>query len=65
MRKLQLDLEAIRVESFQTTIADGLAGTVWAHSEGDASNKATCDTCPGPNCKRPATGPSNADVCCA
>ena len=65
MRKLQLDLEGIRVESFQTAGAEGLAGTVWAHSEGDASNKATCDTCGGPNCKPPQTRASGGDVCCA
>jgi hypothetical protein len=64
MRKLQLDLEGIRVESFLTAAAEALAGTVWARSE-DASNKATCDTCQGPNCKPPQTRASGGDVCCA
>ena len=64
MRKLQLDLEGIRVESFATASADGAPGTVWAHSE-DASNKATCDTCVGPNCKAKHTAASGGDVCCA
>jgi len=51
MRKLQLDLEEIHVDSFNTTAEDGRFGTVWAHS--DASNQATCDTCQGPNCGPP------------
>ena len=51
MRKLRLDLETIRVDSFGTTAEDGRFGTVLAHS--DASNKATCDTCVGPNCGPP------------
>ena len=64
MRKLQLDIEGIRVESFRITAADDAGGTVWAHSDG-ASDKATCDTCAGPNCKPPATRASGDDVCCA
>ena len=63
MRKLQLDIEGIRVESFGTLSPDGTHGTVWAHSE--PSNKATCDTCVSPNCKPPATAASGGDVCCA
>ncbi|HEV7589410.1 MAG TPA: hypothetical protein VGO40_14945 [Longimicrobium sp.] len=63
MRKLRLDIEGIRVESFGTVSADGAPGTVWAHS--DASNKATCDTCVGPNCKPPPSAASGGDVCCA
>ncbi|HEX8243711.1 MAG TPA: hypothetical protein VF541_09455 [Longimicrobium sp.] len=51
MRKLQLDVEEIRVESFRTSEADGHPGTVWAHS--DASNQQTCDTCGAPNCGPP------------
>ncbi|HSU15617.1 hypothetical protein [Longimicrobium sp.] len=54
MRKLELDIDEIRVESFRTTAAGEYAGTVLAHS--DASNQATCDTCQGPNCGPP---PSN------
>jgi hypothetical protein len=51
MRKLHLDIDGIRVESFPTGEADGYPGTVRAHS--DASNQATCDTCQGPNCGPP------------
>ena len=65
MRKLLLDIEGIRVVSFGTVSADGAPGTVWAHSDGDASNKATCDTCVGPNCKPKHTAASGGDVCCA
>lgn len=64
MRKLELDLDGIRVESFQTVVVDGPMGTVHAAQE-DASNKATCDTCQGPNCKPPPTRASGGDVCCA
>jgi hypothetical protein len=64
MRSLQLDIEAIHVESFGTTSADGAPGTVWALSD-DASNKVTCDTCVGPNCGPKPTAASGGDVCCA
>jgi hypothetical protein len=64
MRKLQLDLDEIRVQSFHTVTVDGPKGTVHAAQEG-ASDKATCDTCQGPNCKPPPTRASGGDVCCA
>lgn len=55
MRKLSLGLESLAVESFETHAAPPGAGTVEAHEAGtEASNCATCDTCVGDNCPRPA-----------
>ena len=65
MRKLQLDLDGIRVESFHAIAMDGPFGTVHGAQEEGPSEKATCDTCVGPNCKPPQTRASGGDVCCA
>jgi len=57
MRKLQLDIDEIRVESFRTMPADEMGGgTVWAH---EPSRKDSCD------CRPPDTAASHANVCCA
>jgi ferredoxin len=54
MKKLRLSLDALAVESFRTEdSARRWAGTVEAHrANTDASNCATCDTCPD-NCPVP------------
>ena len=57
MRKLQLDVEEIHVESFPTLSSDSVVGTVWALDA--ASNKDTC------NCRPADTAASHADRCCA
>jgi hypothetical protein len=57
MRKLQLEIEEIRVESFPTLPAGSGVGTVWALDA--ASNKDSC------NCRPADTAASHANVCCA
>lgn len=56
MKKLRLNLDALAVETFGTEVAARRwAGTVEAHAAGtDPSNCATCETCVGDNCPRPA-----------
>ncbi|HEX8695468.1 MAG TPA: hypothetical protein VF746_23850 [Longimicrobium sp.] len=68
MRKITLQLESLHVDSFATTPLLSGEGTVVAFEECEqtawseippktqdcASNQATCDTCQGPNCPRPA-----------
>lgn len=56
MRKLQLDIDEIRVESFRTLPATGTGGTVWAREN---TQKDSC------NCRPADTAASHANVCCA
>jgi hypothetical protein len=45
MKKLALDADALRVESFETVDARGGRGTVWAHDS-------VCTVAPYPSCGR-------------
>jgi hypothetical protein len=65
MRKLSLHLDDLRVESFATHAAPSTLGTVHGRADG-GSDKATCDSCAGPNCNPSrASCASGGDVCCA
>ena len=51
MRKQTLDVDHLRVESFETGAADGLRGTVRAHMTGPtACDPDTCETRRGDSC---------------
>lgn len=76
MRKLRLDPEGIRVESFTAEAALARAGTVpgYLAATGDepkvtcgGSCAATCETCAGNTCGSACQGTcaSGGDVCCA
>lgn len=45
MRKLTLDLDALTVETFETTDAEGAAGTVRAHETLDSECRCDTDSC--------------------
>lgn len=65
MKRLRLEIDGLNVQSFEIGSAFRGRGTVHArHAE--ASDKATCDSCAGPQCK-PSRGScaSGGDVCCA
>jgi hypothetical protein len=65
MQKLSLRLDDLRVESFATNASSPGQGTVHAHAAGQ-SDKATCDSCAGPNCHPSREScASGGDVCCA
>jgi hypothetical protein len=65
MTRLRLEMEELKVESFEIGPALRGRGTVLAHAAG-ASDKATCDSCAGPQCKPSREScASGGDVCCA
>lgn len=45
MRKLVLDLDALTVETFETTGAEGAGGTVRAHETFDSECQCDTDSC--------------------
>lgn len=60
-----MEMEELTVESFEISPALCGRGTVFAHAPG-ASDKATCDSCAGPQCNPTReTCASGGDVCCA
>lgn len=65
MTRLRLEMEELKVESFEVGPTFRRHGTVHAHAA-EASDKATCDSCADPPCKPSrASCASGGDVCCA
>jgi hypothetical protein len=63
MSRFRLEMEELKVESFEIDPALRGRGTVRA---AEASNEATCDTCADPPCNPSrASCASGGDVCCA